>query len=69
MKSTCTILASLLIVAVSVGSSSSLEFDQRAKKMGNRENPEYEVKIPIAITYVLSGLLVLGVIFEIFFNF
>jgi tyrosine-specific transport protein len=55
-------------VAMGIDGTLVLMMHQRAKKFGNRKNPEYEIKIPAVVNYVLSGLLVLGVVFGIVFS-
>lgn len=55
-------------VALGIDGVLVLLMHQRAKKMGTRKKPEYNIKIPPVVNYILSGLLVLGVFLEIVFS-
>ena len=64
------ILIISLVGAVAMGTEGVLVFlmHQRAKRVGKRLNPEYEIRMPRGVAYILSGMLVVGILFEIIFS-
>ncbi|MFH1564797.1 MAG: aromatic amino acid transport family protein [bacterium] len=62
------IIALVGAVGLGIDGTFVLLMHQRAKKMGTRKKPEYDIKIPPIVNYILSGLLVLGVVLEIVFS-
>jgi len=55
-------------VALGIEGTLVLMIHQKAKKEGKRKNPEYEIKIPKGVSYLLSTLLIAGVVLEIIYS-